>query len=175
MIENAGTPIVLLILHPLLRLVGRVAQEVKTVEEIMEEVKAMEKMAEKVLIMAVEEFPLPTLPHLLFQIQVVQFHLFTLITIVKNTGGQNGQSALERSTTSKSSTPALTSIQVKVTKNVFVTRPQPTTSFLQSVLLEMKELRQAQAQAKSESSGQSLAKKEKVTVSSTEAQQREGQ
>ena len=39
----------------------------------------------------------------------------------------------------------------------------------------MKELRQAQAQAKSESSGQSLGKKEKVTVSSTEAQQREGQ
>ena len=173
MIENAGTPIVLLILHPLLRLVGRVAQEVKTVKEIMEEFKAMEKMAEKVLIMAMEEFPLPTPPHLLFQIQVVQFHLFTLITSGHLTGGQNGQSALERSTTSKSSTPALTSIQVKVTKNVFVTRTQPTTtSFLQSVLLEMKELRQAQAQAKSESSGQSLGK---VTVSSTKAQQREGQ
>ena len=78
MIENAGTPIVLLILHPLLRLVGRVAQEVKTVKEIMEEARAMEKMAEGVSrIMAMEEFPLPTLPHLLFQIQVAQFHLFT--------------------------------------------------------------------------------------------------
>ena len=171
MIEYAGTPISLLILHPPLRLAGRVAQEVKTMKEIMEEARAMEKMAEGVRIMAMEEFPLPTLPHLLFQIQVAQFHL-SLITIGKITGGQNGESALGRSTTSKSSTPALTSIQVKVTKNVFVTRTQPTT-FLQSVLLEMKELRQAQAQAKSESSGQSLGKKEKVTVSSTEAQQRE--
>ena len=77
MTEYAGTPIVLLILPPPLRLAGRVAQEVKTVEEIMEEVKAMEKMAEEVRIMAMEEFPLPTLPHLLFQIQVAQFHLFT--------------------------------------------------------------------------------------------------
>ena len=142
----------------------------------MEEARAMEKMAEGVRIMAMEEFPLPTLPHLLFQIQVAQFHLLTLITIGHLTGGQNEQSALGRSTISKSSTPALTSIQVKVTKNVIVTRTQPTTtSFFQSVLLEMKELRQAQAQAKSESSGQSLGKKEKVTVSSTEAQQREGQ
>ena len=153
----------------------RVAQEVLTVEEIMEVARAMEKMAEGVRIMAMKEFPLPTLPHLLFQIQVAQFHLSTMITIGNITGGQNGQSALGRSTTSKSSTPALTSIQVKVTKNVFVTRTQPTTSFFQSVLLEMKELRQAQAQAKSESSGQSLGKKEKVTMSSTEAQQREGQ
>ena len=145
-------------------------------KEIMEVARAMEKMAEGVRIMAMEEFPLPTLPHLLFQIQVAQFHLFTLITIGHLTGGQNEQTALGRSTTSKSSTPALTSIQVKVTKNVIVTRTQPTTtSFFQSVLLEMKELRQAQAQAKSESSGQSLGKKEKVTVSSTEAQQREGQ
>ena len=77
MIKNAGTPIGLLILHPLLRLVGRVAQEVKTVKEITEEARAMEKMAEEVRIMAMEEFPLPTLPHLLFQIQVAQFHLFT--------------------------------------------------------------------------------------------------
>ena len=139
----------------------------------MEVARAMEKMAEGVRIMAMEEFPLPTLPHPLFQVQVAQFHLLALIIIGNITGGQNGQSALGRSTTSKSSTPALTSIQVKVTKNVFVTRTQPTTtSFLQSVLLEMKELRQAQAQAKSESSGQSLGK---VTVSSTKAQQREGQ
>ena len=143
-------------------------------KEIMEVARAMEKMAEGVRIMAMEEFPLPTLPHLLFQIQVAQFHL-SLITIGNITGGQSEQSALGRSTTSKSSTPALTSIQVKVTKNVIVTRTQPTTSFFQSVLLEMKELRQAQAQAKSESSGQSLGRKEKVTVSSTEAQQREGQ
>ena len=126
MIENVGTPIGLLIVHPPLRLAGRVEQEVKTMKEIMEEVKAMEKMAEEVRIMAMEEFPLPTLPHLLFQIQVAQFHLFTLITIGHLTGGQNGQSALGRSTTCKSSTPALTSIQVKVTKNVFATRPQPT-------------------------------------------------
>ena len=176
MIKNTGTPIGLLILHPPLRLAGRVAQEVKTMKEIMEVARAMEKMAEGVSrIMAMEEFPLPTLPHLLFQIQVAQFHLSTLITIGNITGGQNGQSALGRSTTSKSSTPALTSIQVKVTKNVIVTGTQPTTCFLQSVLLEMKELRQAQAQAKSESSGQSLGKKEKVTVSSTESQQREGQ
>ena len=71
-IEYAGTPIVLLILPPPLRLAG------KTVKEIMEEARAMEKMAERVSrIMAMEEFPLPTLPHLLFQIQVAQFHLFT--------------------------------------------------------------------------------------------------